>query len=143
MLQENALHVEAEQASEGAETVLAADEDTAVEAEAGETDAAEEKDADVVQEETVSEESGQERAQQDEQQDGNGENGEQADREAEEGVEALSRNVARYYEVERGDTLYVISQKIYGDTSHVKKICEVNQITNPDNIRYGQKIILP
>ena len=55
----------------------------------------------------------------------------------------LSRNVARYYEVERGDTLYVISQKIYGDTSHVKKICEVNQITNPDNIRYGQKIILP
>ncbi|MDE6995764.1 MAG: LysM peptidoglycan-binding domain-containing protein [Lachnospiraceae bacterium] len=143
VLQENALHVEAEQASEGAETVLAADEDTAVEAEAGETDAAEEKDADVVQEETVSEESGQERAQQDEQQDGNGENGEQADREAEEGVEALSRNVARYYEVERGDTLYVISQKIYGDTSHVKKICEVNQITNPDNIRYGQKIILP
>lgn len=62
---------------------------------------------------------------------------------AEEGVEALSRNVARYYEVERGDTLYLISQKIYGDTAHVKKICELNQITNPDNIRYGQKIILP
>lgn len=62
---------------------------------------------------------------------------------AEEGVEALSRNVARYYEVERGDTLYLISQKIYGDTTHVKKICELNQITNPDNIRYGQKIILP
>ncbi len=60
-----------------------------------------------------------------------------------EGVEALSRNVARYYEVERGDTLYLISQKIYGDTAHVKKICELNQITNPDNIRYGQKIILP
>lgn len=61
----------------------------------------------------------------------------------EEGVEALSRNVARYYEVERGDTLYMISQKIYGDTLHVKKICEINEIENPDDIRYGQKIILP
>lgn len=58
-------------------------------------------------------------------------------------VEALSRNVARYYKVERGDTLYMISKKVYGDTSHVKKICEVNNITDPDNIRYGQKIILP
>lgn len=58
-------------------------------------------------------------------------------------IEALSRNVSRYYKVERGDTLYMISQKIYGDTSHVKKICELNQITDPDNIRYGQKIILP
>ncbi len=72
----------------------------------------------------------------------NGENEGQTAQE-EEGVEALSRNVARYYEVKRGDTLYLISQKIYGDTAHVKKICEINQITNPDNIRYGQKIILP
>ncbi len=61
----------------------------------------------------------------------------------EEGVEALSRNVGRYYEVKRGDTLYMISQRIYGDTSHVKKICELNEITDPDNIHYGQKIILP
>lgn len=58
-------------------------------------------------------------------------------------VEALSRNVTRYYEVERGDTLYTICQKIYGDTAYVQKICELNQITDPDNIRYGQKIILP
>lgn len=75
--------------------------------------------------------------------DGSGESAGETDSEAEEGVEALSRNVGRYYEVERGDTLYLISKKIYGDTSHVKKICELNQITNPDNIRYGQKIILP
>lgn len=61
----------------------------------------------------------------------------------EEGVEALSRNVARYYEIERGDTLYTISQKIYGDTIHVQRICELNQIADPDHIRYGQKIILP
>lgn len=57
--------------------------------------------------------------------------------------EALSRNITRYYEVERGDTLYTISQKIYGDASRVKKICEVNAITDPDKISEGQKIILP
>lgn len=57
--------------------------------------------------------------------------------------EALSRNITRYYEVERGDTLYTISQKIYGDASRVGKICELNEISNPDKIREGQKIILP
>ncbi len=67
----------------------------------------------------------------------------EAAQEDQEEVEALSRNVARYYKVERGDTLYTISQKIYGDTDHVQKICELNQITDPDRIRDGQKIILP
>ncbi len=61
----------------------------------------------------------------------------------EEGEEALSRSVTRYYEVEQGDTLYTISRKIYGDFSRVEKICEVNQITDPDKIRSGQRIILP
>ena len=58
-------------------------------------------------------------------------------------IEALSRSVTRYYEVEKGDTLYTISKKIYGDVTYVQKICELNRITNPDNIRYGQKIVLP
>lgn len=57
--------------------------------------------------------------------------------------EALSRSVTRYYEVERGDTLYMISEEIYGDASKVKEICELNHISDPDNIHYGQKIILP
>lgn len=57
--------------------------------------------------------------------------------------EALSRKITRYYEVEQGDTLYTISQEIYGDISRVGKICEVNQISDPDKIRSGQKIILP
>lgn len=57
--------------------------------------------------------------------------------------EALSRNITRYYEVEKGDTLYTISQKIYGDASRVSMICEMNEISNPDKIREGQKIILP
>lgn len=65
------------------------------------------------------------------------------EKESAEGEEALSRSVTRYYEVEEGDTLYTISRKIYGDFSRVEKICEVNQITDPDKIRSGQRIILP
>lgn len=61
----------------------------------------------------------------------------------EENEEALSRSITRYYEVEQGDTLYTISQKIYGDISRVEKICEVNQIIDPDKIHSGQRIILP
>ncbi len=61
----------------------------------------------------------------------------------EENEEALSRSITRYYEVEQGDTLYTISQKIYGDISRVEKICEINEISDPDKIRSGQRIILP
>lgn len=57
--------------------------------------------------------------------------------------QAFARNFAEYYQIEKGDTLYTISIKIYGDTSKVKEICELNQITDPDNIKYGQKILLP
>lgn len=58
-------------------------------------------------------------------------------------TEALAREVAQYYQIQRGDTLYTISQKIYGNTDKVKEICELNQIEDPDNIKYGQKILLP
>lgn len=58
-------------------------------------------------------------------------------------VEALSRNLTRYYEVEKGDTLYTICREIYGDTAKVREICDLNQIADPDDIRYGQKIVLP
>lgn len=68
---------------------------------------------------------------------------EAAEQSEEENEEALSRSITRYYEVEQGDTLYTISQKIYGDISRVEKICEVNQISDPDKIRSGQRIILP
>jgi LysM repeat protein len=60
-----------------------------------------------------------------------------------EDTEALSRNLTRYYEVEKGDTLYTICREIYGDLSQVEKICEINGIEDPDEIGYGQKIILP
>ena len=68
---------------------------------------------------------------------------EAAEQSEEDHEEALSRSVTRYYEVEQGDTLYTISQKIYGDISRVDKICEVNDISDPDKIRFGQRIILP
>lgn len=57
--------------------------------------------------------------------------------------EAFARDFAQYYRIEKGDTLYTISQKMYGNTDKVKEICELNQIADPDNIKYGQKILLP
>lgn len=57
--------------------------------------------------------------------------------------QAFSRNITEYYRIEKGDTLYTISMKIYGDSSKVAEICELNQITNPDHIEYGQRILLP
>lgn len=57
--------------------------------------------------------------------------------------QAFSRNITEYYRIEKGDTLYTISIKIYGDSSKVDEICELNQITNPDHIEYGQRILLP
>lgn len=64
-------------------------------------------------------------------------------KEAEVSEQAFSRDLAQYYQIEKGDTLYTISRKIYGNTSKVQEICELNQITDPDNIKYGQKILLP
>lgn len=96
--------------------------------------------------ETVSNEPAEESADQEENQEQDSEAEEKSsetEEAAEEGEEALSRSVTRYYEVEQGDTLYTISRKIYGDFSRVEKICEVNQITDPDMIRSGQRIILP
>ncbi|MCH5250941.1 MAG: LysM peptidoglycan-binding domain-containing protein [Lachnospiraceae bacterium] len=57
--------------------------------------------------------------------------------------EAFARNLTEYYKIEKGDTLCDISIRKYGDASKVKEICEINKIEDPDNIKYGQKIILP
>lgn len=57
--------------------------------------------------------------------------------------QAFARNFAEYYKIEKGDTLYKISIKIYGNTEKVEEICELNKIKDPDNIKYGQKILLP
>lgn len=47
------------------------------------------------------------------------------------------------YVVEDGDTLAIISQKTYGDISHVDAICRMNGLTDGNLIYIGQKLLLP
>ena len=47
------------------------------------------------------------------------------------------------YVIQKGDTLTGISKRQYGTENRVKDICELNDISNPDDIRFGQKILLP
>lgn len=47
------------------------------------------------------------------------------------------------YVVEKGDTLAIISRKMYGDVSHVDAICRMNGIKNGNLIYEGQKLLLP
>lgn len=47
------------------------------------------------------------------------------------------------YVVRQGDTLTAISIRTYGNESYVGQICQLNAIQNPDEIKIGQKILLP
>ena len=47
------------------------------------------------------------------------------------------------YTIKKGDTLLEISLKKYGSVRYVDTICELNNISDPDNIQMGQKILLP
>ena len=47
------------------------------------------------------------------------------------------------YIVEEGDTLAIISRKMYGDVTHVDAICRMNGITDGNLIYVGQKLLLP
>jgi len=47
------------------------------------------------------------------------------------------------YTIRKGDTLSAISVRHYGTDARVKAICELNRIENPDDIYFGQKILLP
>lgn len=51
--------------------------------------------------------------------------------------------VKEYYIVEKGDTLDIISQKIYGTTSETDAICKMNGLTDGNLIFIGQKLLLP
>lgn len=58
--------------------------------------------------------------------------------------EASSENGSNgVYIVEKGDTLAIISRKMYGDISHVEAICKMNGITDGNLIYVGQKLLLP
>lgn len=63
-------------------------------------------------------------------------------------VDAVSGNIVvekgtRIYIIKKGDTLSAISFKNYGTGTRVSEICNLNSIENPDDIKTGQKIILP
>lgn len=47
------------------------------------------------------------------------------------------------YMIKEGDTLIGISLNVYGTDARVAEICSLNQISNPDDIKIGQKILLP
>ena len=47
------------------------------------------------------------------------------------------------YEVKEGDTLFLITQKKYGDGFKYPQIASLNKIANPDLIEVGMKLNLP
>ena len=51
--------------------------------------------------------------------------------------------VPQYYIIQQGDTLRTISYDVYGTYNMVDEICQWNKIENPDNILYGQRLLLP
>ncbi len=58
-------------------------------------------------------------------------------------IEAQQQAQPVSYVIQQGDTLIGISTRQYGNDSYVQAICELNGITNADNIQIGQKILLP
>ena len=55
--------------------------------------------------------------------------------------QAVSGAVA--YVIQPGDTLIAISKRQYGTDIRVADICNLNKISNPDDIKQGQVIMLP
>mgnify|MGYP000009462819 FL=1 len=50
---------------------------------------------------------------------------------------------AKYYVVQEGDTLTAICQKQYGSTKKLADLAAANNMENSDEIRVGQKLLLP
>ena len=50
---------------------------------------------------------------------------------------------ARYYTVVKGDTLWAIAKKYYGDGNRYPEIARANNIANPNIIHIGQKLLIP
>lgn len=58
-------------------------------------------------------------------------------------AEPAAAEAAGNYTVQRGDSLAKIARRFYGSTAYVSKICDLNQIEDPDRITPGQNILLP
>lgn len=59
------------------------------------------------------------------------------------GTAGAEQERPEYYIVQKGDTLAGISRRMYGRPNMVDAICELNQIEDMNDIKYGQKILLP
>lgn len=46
----------------------------------------------------------------------------------------------RYYKVKKGDTLYKLANKFYGDPGEWKYLAKINKIKNPKKLKVGKKI---
>lgn len=55
----------------------------------------------------------------------------------------INTTPGNYYTVVRGDTLWAIAQKFYGNGSRYPEIAKANNISNPDLIHAGQKLLIP
>lgn len=60
-----------------------------------------------------------------------------------ESQQAGGQAAAVAYVIQKGDTLLNICRKQYGTESRLREICELNGITNADDIKIGQVILLP
>ncbi len=49
----------------------------------------------------------------------------------------------RTYTVAKGDSLWRIAEKFYGNGSDFSKIAKANSISDPDHIRPGQQLVIP
>jgi len=56
---------------------------------------------------------------------------------------AQEKELPREYEVQQGESLWKISEKIYGSGFNWVDIAKENNILNPDYVEAGTKIILP
>jgi LysM repeat protein len=56
---------------------------------------------------------------------------------------APAKGGSKTYTVERGDSLWAIAERFYGDGDKYTRIATANNIPNPDRINPGQKIIIP
>lgn len=52
-------------------------------------------------------------------------------------------NSGRYHTVVKGDTLWKIAQRYYGNGSRYPEIAKANNISNPNIINVGQKLLIP
>lgn len=63
-----------------------------------------------------------------------------------EDLSSASENIQsqeRYYTVVKGDTLWGIAQKFYGNGSRYQEIAKANNIANANLIHVGQKLLIP